>query len=131
MLIFILPFSSSLQYRCPLLFDACHVPDLLLGFKNTYKIRAQKSRKIHLVKLTLSSYDLFVVIICRGCTTYIYSTVGKSISISTGNITIKLLPSPGSLSTHILPPWALTIAFVMVSPIPAPPVFLVLDLSVR
>lgn len=33
----------------------------------------------------------------------------------------NLLPFPGSLSTHILPPWASTISLTIANPMPVPP----------
>ena len=55
---------------------------------------------------------------------------GAIIYIDEAN-TVNLLPLPGSLSQEIVPPWACTMALAMESPMPVPPVFRALDLSVR
>ena len=75
-------------------------------------------------------WDTFIVfslpLTCSGINYFTFDMSGCSL----GRITVNVLPTPCVLSAIIFPPCACTIAFAMVSPIPAPPVRRFLDLSV-
>ena len=48
-----------------------------------------------------------------------------------GTVKLNVLPCPGSLSTHTLPPWASTKLLTMARPMPAPPASTDSEFSLR